>query len=323
MVHKSDKTESVPKQITLYLIDKYGERLGFDEKSFPDFCDFNDHLSALGARNIITNETVKFTKKTSQAMCEIFAPALPRIKAFWFLKTTPDAFKVRCELPDNGEDISAFPRMSISLNHGGDINYQTLKKEVYDQLVGRNFVTYRYAFEDTGVIAKELLSFYDNDGEIRFSYFFRVSGDPTMFVREFKGGVVFINENILLVGVYTNLQNKKSRMRTLILKSESVDRDDNIDFKTKYDHRIGILSSGLPNFSHGHFSEPATSIVYLERIPAKGLLTRERINEHVNLVPKGNTTFHARANKILGLISNQPSRFVLHTDTDEMNTILA
>ena len=316
MARKSNDTASSPKQITHYLIKKYGDRLGFDLGSFPEYCDTLDYISALGVKNILSGKTKKFTKETSIAMCKIFSPVIPRVKYYWFLKSSKKEFVARCEPTITGENKDAIPKISLSLNHGADANFQTIKEEIYDQLIDRSFLTYRFAFEDTGRLAKELLTFYEEEGEIRFSYFFRVNGDPKTFVRECKGGVLFISDNILLIGVYTNLKTNRSRFRSLLLKSESTSRDDNI---SKYNHRIGILTSGLPEWSHGHNSEPAGTLVYLERIQQRGLLSEQQIDDYVNWIEKDDMRFHPKAEQILKCIANETKNFVLYTDTNDVN----
>jgi len=308
---------SLPAQILSYLIQQYGSRIGVDSSNFVDICVERNLLSSRGAENLLNGETQKLTSKSRNAIMAIFEPAIRNLKTHWLKANSLQDLINKIERPmqsGNGEAM-----LELYLVRGADARNEKLTNELSNELVGYNFISYRYAFENTGRIAKELLSIYDSGGgDIRFKYYFRVGPDSVKTFRVCSGGLIAVSTSIVLVGVYTDIENQKSRIRTLMLLSEDHDDKQPVNH---FNQRVGMMMSGLPSTNRLR-DEPGTSIVFLERLETMGLLSEDVVMNHINWIEAEDIekeNWHPNAKIITDLISNQPTDFIVHADNATVN----
>lgn len=302
--------KSNPCAILEYLAEKFGSRLHFSVETFPIRIQAVVGSGEHAIAKILKGQTKTFRSPTSAKLVKFFAAGGILLKEDWFGRHSLEQFQKFVETQEEStEGIYITQETVLHLPYFESVQANVKWRETLNQFSDKRFLTYRYAFEDSGRIARELLHFSVVDEQLRFSYYFRIreqDGDQARHLgkksyRVCEGEAISIGESVLCVGVYYNPESGSTRFRALNVRRE--------DTGSKNKFRHGIMLSETPS-THDSPNNPVSGKVLLERVDdlSGPVMTQPTVNEIANsvewLTDKELADTHDLGDNILELIKN-------------------
>ncbi len=265
---KEKQTNPTIRQILKYLIVNYGSQSGVNLESFPKKISDDSNISEKSARNWLFSDKLKkdykLRKNSADVVVNFFRPAIPNFQTSWL----------------SAKSLAEFKTYITSSAKPYDGNY----------VLSKNYICYRYAFDNTGKITRELLTFSDNFSRFTFHIPLSRNNGPTS-ISKFNGTVCHFEHSLLLVG-QDNLT-PPQRSRCMMVRQET-------DNERLNDYRFGILL-GVDSNSN----EPTATRIVMEALENNWNTKEDDIKNIVQFYdPNDFLKEHDIAQKILDQIQN-------------------
>lgn len=216
-------------KVLFYLIDNYGKRNGVSRKNFVARISQEQLVDREIAAKWLTPEARDIREGNRKKLAAFFERALPNIKADWFKSKTVDELKELIRAQGN-HDI--WIRLPLHKPLGAEAEADA---DEMQQLMAGYWTMYRFAFEGSGKVSKELLHIWRNGAETAFRNYYRVTRDSEKGVLwHADGTLVSLPHMYGLFGVQTSPGSDLPRLRVMFLRREAMNVNKNR-------RRFGIL----------------------------------------------------------------------------------
>lgn len=214
-------------EVLFYLIDNFGNRVGVSRDNFAGLISRRQGVDYDQATKWLTTKQKSIREANRKKLAEFFRPALPQIDADWFHDKTLEQLKALIQNHCSNDIWIRLP-LPKPFATDGDIGEM-------QQLMAGYWTMYRFAFEGSGKVSKELLHIWCKGTETVFRNYYRVTRDTEEGVLWHADGTLVAMPHMYgLFGVQTSPGSDLPRLRVMFLRRETMN-------VIKNRRRFGIL----------------------------------------------------------------------------------